>query len=224
MVDAPSSLRTLQRRATIASLFLAAHATITCATLLPQFNAFLDSDIENAPMGTALAVLGALGAMLAVIVFTGVVFLMWLHRAAKNLRELEPERQFSASPGWAVGWWFIPFANLVKPAYVVHEVWFWSQPGARDGDLVIGKKLPGLIIGWWAFWLASNFIDRIAQRATHISWEIVAVVSNLAAAALCILVIRHITAAQAARFAAQTDVPTAGRHVPDVGAYGGSSS
>ncbi|QYO65100.1 DUF4328 domain-containing protein [Leptolyngbya sp. 7M] len=45
---------------------------------------------------------------------TIVLFLVWLYRAHKNLFSLKPTH-LDFSPGWAVGWWFIPFLNLVRP-------------------------------------------------------------------------------------------------------------
>ncbi len=52
---------------------------------------------------------------------TIVLFLIWIYRAFGNLSVLKA-RNLEFSPGWAVGWWFIPFANLVKPFQVVGEL------------------------------------------------------------------------------------------------------
>lgn len=48
-------------------------------------------------------------------------FLIWEYRAFNNLSVLRA-RNLEFSPGWAVGWWFVPFANLVKPFQVVREL------------------------------------------------------------------------------------------------------
>ncbi len=50
---------------------------------------------------------------LAGLILTGIAWFVWLHRSVANARSLGVQTE--ATPGWSVGWWFIPFANLVKP-------------------------------------------------------------------------------------------------------------
>ena len=52
---------------------------------------------------------------------TVVVWLVWQHHATANLwsRGL-PGLRFT--PGWVVGWWFVPFANLVLPYLAMREL------------------------------------------------------------------------------------------------------
>lgn len=45
---------------------------------------------------------------------TAVAFLMWFHRTHKNLPGLGG-RELKYTPGWAVGGFFVPFLNLVRP-------------------------------------------------------------------------------------------------------------
>jgi len=63
-----------------------------------------------------------------VYIATSVMFLIWLFRIYKNLDVLESQQNREFTPGWAVGWWFVPFANLVKPFQVMREAWFDSNP------------------------------------------------------------------------------------------------
>lgn len=51
-----------------------------------------------------------------------IVWLIWQHRAQKNLEGLGAT-WLRFTPGWAVGWWFVPFANLVKPFQTMRELW-----------------------------------------------------------------------------------------------------
>src|SRR5829696_9110674 len=61
-------------------------------------------------LGQSLLALANVAAFLGAVVF----FLIWLFRVHKNLDALAASnREFT--PGWAVAWWFIPFAKLVKP-------------------------------------------------------------------------------------------------------------
>lgn len=84
-----------------------------------------------------------------------VAFAMWLHRAAMNLPALGAG-QLRFGPGSAVGWWFVPLANLVVPLLVMVEVWRASDPRAGATDRAARSKLPvGVAIPfWWASWLA----------------------------------------------------------------------
>jgi hypothetical protein len=69
----------------------------------------------------------------ALFIVTGIVFLVWIHRANRNARALGAEgMQFT--PGWSVGWFFVPIMSLWKPFQVMREIWQASaQPGNWQG-------------------------------------------------------------------------------------------
>lgn len=148
---------------------------------------------------------------LPAFIFTVVVFLMWLSRANKNLTPLRA-RNVEFSPGWAVGWWFIPLANLVKPFQVVSEVWNESDPetDADAGFLSNSVGTPNLIYVWWFFWIVSNIASNASSRmfdstdakSLEISgyFFIAAGFLTVIAAILAIKVVRGITLRQEARF------------------------
>ena len=48
-----------------------------------------------------------------------------------NVRALGAN-DLSISPGWSAGWFFVPFANLVKPFVAVREIWNASDSDPRD--------------------------------------------------------------------------------------------
>ncbi|MBK9154860.1 MAG: DUF4328 domain-containing protein [Chloracidobacterium sp.] len=153
-----------------------------------------------------------------VFVFTVVSFLIWLNRAHKNLLALRPSfLRFSS--GWAVGWWFIPFANLVRPFQVVREVWWESDPEIPEDRMFLTESLhsaPTYMGVWWAFWLLSNFasnlLDRLfdPERMENVAeigaLMVVASSLTIVAGILAIMVVKDITARQSARFAAVNDL------------------
>ncbi len=106
-------------------------------------------------------------ALLHIPVWLGgiVVFLVWIYKAYKNLEPLQASG-LSHSPGWAVGWWFIPFANLVKPFQVMKEIWVESDPEyeAELAFLPTTLSAPAIMGLWWATFLAGNILGRIAER------------------------------------------------------------
>ncbi|HVN51016.1 MAG TPA: DUF4328 domain-containing protein [Acidimicrobiales bacterium] len=73
----------------------------------------------------------------------GVVFLVWFHRAATVSRAAGLPARYS--PGWAVGAWFIPFAN-----------WFMPYQAAVD-MLPHDHPQRVLVARWWALWLGTQF-------------------------------------------------------------------
>ena len=146
-----------------------------------------------------------------VYIATVVFFLMWLYRAHSNLFALLPTNlQFSS--GWAVGWWFIPFANLVKPFQVVREVWSESSPEVDTEPSFLSASAhsaPTFMGLWWAFWLTSNILSNITGNVFNpddpssvvVSGYLFAISGILAgiAAALAIYVVKETTLRQESR-------------------------
>ena len=72
----------------------------------------------------AVALLVASFALPLMIIGVGtlVLVLMWIHRANYNAHQLgAAEMKFT--PGWAIGWYFIPIAMLWKPYQAMKEIW-----------------------------------------------------------------------------------------------------
>jgi len=105
-----------------------------------------------------------------VSVGTAIAFLMWFHRAYKNLPALGG-RQLKYSPGWAVGGFFVPFLNLARPLQVMREVWHGSDPSGLERDLLPeGPALrnylgtPTLMGWWWGLFLVTSLLGNLAAR------------------------------------------------------------
>ncbi len=88
-----------------------------------------------------------------------VVICMWIHRAHANLHEMGHEG-LEYTPGWAVGWYFIPFANLIKPFQAMRELWNESH-SLSDG---FAQDAPGNLGLWWGLWLSGNIVGNISTR------------------------------------------------------------
>ena len=155
-------------------------------------------------------------AMLQFVVFisTMVAFLMWVHRAYRNLPALGAVG-LDTTPGWAVGYFFIPIVNLFKPFQVVKEIWHESTPGGATredfGGVAARPGTPALIGWWWAFWIIANVTTRASDRAVVMaetiegmllaSWVSIGSDAIFAiAAVLAILVVKRIDEMQEAKF------------------------
>ncbi|MFD7442336.1 DUF4328 domain-containing protein [Streptomyces sp. NPDC059909] len=137
---------------------------------------------------------------------TAIVFILWFHRARINAGVFGPDLQ-RRGPGWAVGSWFIPIANLWIPYGVAADVW-----DASDRDLgTPGRRTSRAVLNaWWAAWLGSWAVDRIATGVDNHAEDaaeiheamgllILSNAADIAAAVLAILFVRKLTAMQHAK-------------------------
>jgi hypothetical protein len=93
----------------------------------------------------------------AIVLFfvTAVVWLVWEYLAYRNLESLGTFGT-DTSPRGSVGWWFVPFANLVKPFRGVRDLWKGSDPNRFEDWNVIPTW--DLIGWWWAMFLGSRVV------------------------------------------------------------------
>lgn len=104
------------------------------------------------------------------LITTGVVFLVWIHRSYRNLPALGA-RELRFTPGWAMGGFFVPFLNVVRPPQVVREIWHASDPSGLERDLsadgpMLRKDagMPPLVLAWWTLVLVDSFVGNVATR------------------------------------------------------------
>lgn len=107
--------------------------------------------------------------VISILIFVtlAVAFLVWLHRVMKNLPALgNPKSRIEYTPGWAVGSFFIPFANLFMPYRAVSEAWNKSNPLVRteEGLSFAPRSTNGLLTAWWVCWIAFGVVGRVASR------------------------------------------------------------
>jgi hypothetical protein len=151
---------------------------------------------------------------LVLLVATVVLWLIWQHRAHANLKAVGVTG-LENSPGWAVGWWLIPFANLWKPFQVNRELW-----KASGGDYDWRSLPTWPVLGWWwASWILASVLGRIAAAARSAaetpselrSADIVDLLSTaevVVSAVLAILLVRSVIERQDRLARAVPQVPT----------------
>ncbi len=89
--------------------------------------------------------------LIIVSIFSFTISAIWIFRASKNAAIMDPYPG-RIRPGWAVGWYFIPFANLWKPFVAVKEIWNSSFSPAKS-PITPATALVGF---WWACHIANN--------------------------------------------------------------------
>jgi hypothetical protein len=127
---------------------------------------------------------------------------MWIYRVACNARALGAD-DLDDSPGWAVGWYAVPFANLVRPFRAMKQIWLASE-APHDWD---DGKTPPLLTLWWTLFLIDCIVGNISGRVgdtktldgiiTTQDWLIIAFVVAIPAAIAFFKVVSRITGIQA---------------------------
>jgi hypothetical protein len=97
-----------------------------------------------------------------------ILFGVWIVRSGKNAwlfsnlaRQSGTSRPGFAppflqnTPGWAVGWYFIPIANFWKPYGAMKEI--------VQASSVRESLAASLLPTWWTLWLASLIFDRVIR-------------------------------------------------------------
>lgn len=134
---------------------------------------------------------------------------MWIYRASANAHAISNE--LTISPGWAVGWYFVPFMNLIRPYQGMREVWLASHYRGNWH----GEPAPSLLGWWWGLWIVTNILGnlsfRLSMSAEPGTMVEAILLIDLAAAALnvplslaLIAIMRRTAAAQ--RYAIQDEV------------------
>ncbi len=206
------AFRPIKKLATVTSILLAGQVGVALLGLVPEsmyeeMASSLDDESLASLLTTVVFGIGALLALIAIWIGSIVVFLVWLNRAAWNIRALIPGGAFQFTPGWCVGWWFVPFANLLKPYQAVTEVAKASLAAAtRDRNdpyatSWMSAAAPPVVGLWWAMWILSNFASNISSRqSSHgdasFVIDVVASLLHLVAAVACIMVVREVSEAQ----------------------------
>ncbi len=102
-----------------------------------------------------------------VLIATLICFLKWVYRANSNVRKLGAEG-LTFTPGWSVGWFFVPFANLWKPYQAMKEI-FKASKSPTDWA---NQTSPPILGWWWGFWIISGFLGQASFRMSRGAEEI----------------------------------------------------
>lgn len=92
-------------------------------------------------------------AYIAATLATGVVFIIWQYRLARNAQDLRGP--LGLGPGWAIGAWFIPIANLFMPHMQL-----------RHSVRAIGNgHVPGVVTAWTALFVSGPALMLLSGTA-----------------------------------------------------------
>ena len=154
----------LHQRAKLLKILLIAGFAVIGATLIGQIaelqgHISLDESAELTGAAALYVAVGLTDVLLSLV--TIIVFSLWIYRAAANIVAAGTVG-FDYTPGWAVGWYFVPIANLFKPYAAMRQIWNASHGG--QGDEL--ERPEGLLAIWWGCWLLANIASNISLRLT----------------------------------------------------------
>ena len=128
----------------------------TVFIMSPHYKNAVASILEGVDDGSEafeqLVGLGVIG--LIILIITVVAVCRWTIRAMANTwakGKLRP----SITPGWAAGWYFIPFANLWKPYEAMTEIWT---------GIFGPSKSRAILLIWWFSWIISGILERVSTK------------------------------------------------------------
>lgn len=150
----------------ILGIVAAAASLVTGAMQLDLLQRAQSGSLSGVALSTAATQSDELRGLVAipfVVAFFGtiVMFCFWTLRMARNTRALGAQ-DMKISPGWAVGWYFVPIANLFMPYRAMKEIWKASQSPQAWQELRRGAVLPW----WWGLFLASSILGNMEARVT----------------------------------------------------------
>lgn len=105
-----------------------------------------DSVIDMLNLYDATTLVAAILSSL-VLIATGVLWVIWQYRAAK---QVSGETQRLA--GWHAGSWFVPIVCLWAPYQNISDLW-----------RAAGRARPSWQMAWWLFYLGSNSVTQLSS-------------------------------------------------------------
>lgn len=155
-----------------------------------------------------IAFLGIAPAIASLLV-AGFLSLKWIYRVNRNAHTFA--RGLTVRPAWAVGWFFVPFANLLMPFRGVAQAWRATTEPSRWKE----ASLPSTLRLWWGLWLVFGLVDnasfRVELRATDLQTLAAADYLTILASAIRVpldlvfmRMVRNLTAMQASALHRQT--------------------
>lgn len=142
------------------------------------------------------------------LIACAVMFCLWTFRVAKNAAAMGA--RLTITPGWALGYYFIPIVSWWMPYSAMAQVWDASDPDPRSDPYQ--SRSHALLLGWWLSWLASRGVHLVVSRwdepadaqawADQIALGFVGLGVEAVAVVLAITMIWKLTRRQEARMAA----------------------
>ena len=154
-VSLEKGLAKLAWRATAARIVI----YLTMAAAAAQIFAAIFGLMNEATVTEASPIAIAVGTRTIVFLLSAIFVGMWIYRAHANLRLVAIEGLIF-TPGWSVGWFFVPVASLFKPFQAMREL--WTKTSSHEiGDAATSPLVLKL---WWGAFLIGTLLDKLTSQ------------------------------------------------------------
>lgn len=164
------ALASLRRRAVAIRITIGLHIAIDLlliailGLLLTQLD---DPDVKT--LGFAVGLVGLLSlAMMVSIVPLTIALMLWLHRARANLADFGLT-DLTYSPGWTIGSFFVPVANLAVPFRSMRELYNRSH----GEDVYQSLATVPDVSSWW-----TSFVTGATIQLALLLMSLVGILTN----------------------------------------------
>ena len=128
-----------------------------CVAVIAALSGPADADLTDAQRMVTSSSLVTMAysdyAQVAVFILIALLFLRMLYKATQQAKGFAVPFTY-VSPGWAVGYWFVPLFNLYRPFEVVKAL--FKACAQEAGPAVKPAAGEQLLSAWWAMFLIGN--------------------------------------------------------------------
>ena len=149
----------LHRRARLTIIWIYIFLGISVAAGLSYFAAAATDPDQGNASTLSLVKFGLALLQLLIYFISGFLILRWIYKTNQAAHILGGDAM-TMSPGWNVGWFFIPIGNLFKPFEGLRE----SYQATVNFDAPYAVEVPGAMRLWWGTWIASSILSNAAMR------------------------------------------------------------
>lgn len=117
-----------------------------------------------------LTEIGGIALLVGYLAIGPITFIPWFAMAYANLPRLgiQPLR---FRRGWAVGAWFVPILNLIRPKQIADDIYRGSRADAPASKAFRELRVSPLLHWWWGLFLVQGLLGRIGANIANSAGE-----------------------------------------------------
>ena len=138
-------------------------ASVLQYRLIDNYSKGLISDDDFMPLATTSdAQIGIAAVLLLVSLFACFCIVgRWIYQACK-MNHKAGIQGLHYTPGWSVGWLFVPIATYFKPAMAMAEIYRASF--AASDQFWADRSLSAFFPFWWGTWVVSTLLGNVSLQ------------------------------------------------------------
>lgn len=131
---------------------------VTVYAFEPVLDAPDDVEFTGTLIFASLGIAGGACLLVLMLPVCALLFSLFVYASNKNARALGAQGM-RFTPGWAVGWFYVPLANLYFPWAVMKELYLVSDPDRLPNPRPEGQAT--LVNAWWGSMIAHMILSML---------------------------------------------------------------